>query len=92
MGPQPPQVMVHQALAQQQGMVMPQAQAQQQRGGNQPAQQQQQQQANKRRPQRGLEDNIRRTIYVSYIDLQVRKCRSRAPASVSWQNKPHPMI
>lgn len=32
----------------------------------------QQQQPAKRRTQRGMEDNIRRTVYVSYIDLQVR--------------------
>mmetsp|Transcript_11786 Transcript_11786/g.30890 ORF Transcript_11786/g.30890 Transcript_11786/m.30890 type:complete len:953 (-) Transcript_11786:1024-3882(-) len=33
--------------------------------------QQQQQQPPKRRTQRGMEENIRRTVYVSYIDLQV---------------------
>lgn len=25
----------------------------------------------KKRPQRGLEDNIRRTVYISYVDCQV---------------------
>ncbi len=27
----------------------------------------------KKRPQRGLEDNIRRTVYISYVDCQVRE-------------------
>jgi hypothetical protein len=35
-------------------------------------QQQQMQRGGRKRVQRGLEDNVRRTVYISYIDQQVR--------------------
>jgi hypothetical protein len=33
--------------------------------------QQQQQQQRRKKVQRGLEDNVKRTVYISYIDQQV---------------------
>jgi hypothetical protein len=47
------------------GMGMQQQQQQMQRGGG------------RKKVQRGLEDNVKRTVYISYIDQQVRSAERR---------------
>lgn len=43
-------------------------------GGQQQQQQQMQRGGGRKKVQRGLEDNVRRTVYISYIDQQVCVC------------------
>jgi hypothetical protein len=55
------------------GMGMQQQQQQMQRGGG------------RKKVQRGLEDNVKRTVYISYIDQQVRSAELRTCAVLTWQ-------
>lgn len=58
-----------------------------------PQQQQQMQRGGRKKVQRGLEDNVKRTVYISYIDQQVRLCWGQALCcthqALCWRSQQH---